>query len=182
MKKTPSSARDITVASSSEWPVIAGGLGMPISSSTVGATSASIPGPARSRRAGLVTISGTGFIEWAVLGEPSGSSMWSALPWSAVTTHTPPLSWTAATTSAEAAVDGLHGPHGRLDHAGVADHVGVGEVDDPEAREVLPARRPRTRAPPRERSSAACGRRSERRAGRARARGARRARGPPRRR
>ena len=34
-----------------------------------------------------------------MLGLPSGSSMCSALPWSAVTTHTPPLSWTAATTS-----------------------------------------------------------------------------------
>ena len=48
----------------------------------------------------MVTTSGTGLSEWAVLGEPSGSSMWSALPWSAVTTHTPPVSATAATTSA----------------------------------------------------------------------------------
>ena len=45
MKKTLSSLRDIRRSSSSEWPVIAGGFGMPISSSTVGATSASIPGP-----------------------------------------------------------------------------------------------------------------------------------------
>ena len=38
-----------------------------------------------------MTISGTGFSEWAVLGEPSGSSMWSQLPWSAVTMQAPPL-------------------------------------------------------------------------------------------
>ena len=30
-----------------------------------------------------------------MFGEPSGSSMWSALPWSAVTMHAPPESWTA---------------------------------------------------------------------------------------
>ena len=29
---------------------------------------------------GTVRITGTGLSEWAVLGEPSGSSMWSALP------------------------------------------------------------------------------------------------------
>ena len=42
----------------------------------------------RRRRAaptpGTVTITGTGFSECAVFGLPSGSSMWSALPWSAV--------------------------------------------------------------------------------------------------
>ena len=32
-----------------------------------------------------MTISGTGLSEWAVFGEPSGSSICSALPWSAVT-------------------------------------------------------------------------------------------------
>ena len=42
-----------------------------------------------------VTISGTGLSEWAVLGEPSGSSMLSALPWSAVTRQAPPDSCTA---------------------------------------------------------------------------------------
>ena len=41
----------------------------------------------------------------------------------------------------ETAVDGLDRLHGRLDHSGVADHVRVGEVDDPEA-EV--ASRPRS--------------------------------------
>ena len=45
-------------------------------------------------------MNGTGFVECAVFGEPSGSSMLSALPWSAVTMQAPPDSWTAATTSA----------------------------------------------------------------------------------
>ena len=45
-----------------------------------------------------MTTIGTGLSEWAVLGEPSSSSMWSALPWSAVTMQTPPLACTASTT------------------------------------------------------------------------------------
>ena len=57
------------------------------------------PRPSAARRPSAVTISGTGFSEWAVLGEPSGSSMWSQLPWSAVTMQAPPLPLTAATTS-----------------------------------------------------------------------------------
>ena len=84
-----------------------------------------------------MTISGTGLVEWAVLGEPSGSSMWSALPWSAVTMQAPPEPWTAATTSPRQRVDGLDRGDGGRDDAGVADHVGVGEVDDPEAVAVL---------------------------------------------
>ena len=38
---------------------------------------------------------------------------------------------------AQARVDGLDRRHRGRDHAGVADHVGVGEVDDPELRRVL---------------------------------------------
>ena len=45
----------------------------------------------------VITI-GTGLSECAVLGLPSGSSMWSALPWSAVTMQTPPFASTASTT------------------------------------------------------------------------------------
>ena len=82
----------------SERPVIASGCGIPSRSSAVGATSARMP-PSRSSRPSAVTISGTGLSEWAVLGEPSGSSMWSQLPWSAVTMQAPPLASTAATTS-----------------------------------------------------------------------------------
>ena len=47
--------------------------------------------------------------------------------------QTPPVAWTAADDRAEALVDRFYGADGRRDHAGVADHVGVGEVDDPEA-------------------------------------------------
>ncbi len=44
-------------------------------------------------------MNGTGLSECAVSGEPSSSSISSALPWSAVTRHAPPFAWTAATTS-----------------------------------------------------------------------------------
>ena len=66
----------------------------------MGVTSASTP-PSRSAsgRPSTVRISGTGFSECAVLGLPSGSSMWSELPWSAVITQAPPVSCTARTTS-----------------------------------------------------------------------------------
>ena len=43
-------------------------------------------------------MNGTGLSEWAVLTDPSSSSMWSQLPWSAVITHAPPLACTASTT------------------------------------------------------------------------------------
>ena len=60
-----------------------------------------------------MTISGTGLSEWAVCGWPSGVSISSLLPWSAVTMQTPPLSWTALDDSAEALVDDLDGAHAR---------------------------------------------------------------------
>ena len=56
--------------------------------------------PERSAPTSAVTISGTGFSECAVFGLPSGSSMWSALPWSAVMMQAPPFEWTADTTCA----------------------------------------------------------------------------------
>ena len=55
---------------SSERPVISGGCSTPSSASTVGATSARTP-PERSDNPGTVTITGTGFSEWAVFGLPS---------------------------------------------------------------------------------------------------------------
>ena len=116
----------------SERPVIASGWGMPSSSRMVGATSARMPGPS-SASPSAVTISGTGLSEWAVLGEPSGSSMWSQLPWSAVTMQAPPASPDRLDHVAEAAVDLLDRGDRGGDHPGVPDHVGVGEVDDPEA-------------------------------------------------
>ena len=98
--------------------------------------------PRRAATSGVATINGTGLSVWAVLGEPSGSSMCSALPWSAVTRHTPPPRATASTTSPQALVDGLDRVHRGRDHAGVADHVGVGEVDDREAKARLPVLAP----------------------------------------
>ena len=44
-------------------------------------------------------MTGTWLSECAVFGDPSGSSMSSALPWSAVMTSAPPDAWTAPTTS-----------------------------------------------------------------------------------
>ena len=142
--------------------------------STVGATSARTPPDARSVSPGTVTISGTGFSECAVFGLPSSSSMWSALPWSAVMMHAPPDSWTASTTAPKHAIDGLDRRHRGLDHAGVPDHVGVGEVDDPERRRVLAPGAERTRRRPRGRSSRASCRTSGRPAARGPARGVRR--------
>src|SRR3954454_10863994 len=80
-------------------PVIASGCSMPRSSRIVGATSARIPS-SRTETSSLVTMNGTGLSECAVFGDPSGSSMLSALPWSAVITSTPPESRTTSTTSA----------------------------------------------------------------------------------
>ena len=77
-----------------------GSLGIPSSARAVGTTSASTPPPSLSSRPATVTISGTGFVEWAVSGLPSGASIWSALPWSAVTIRPPPPPWTASTTNA----------------------------------------------------------------------------------
>ena len=65
------------------------------------------------RRASAVTISGTGFVVWAVCGlTPSGSSICSAFPWSAVIRQTPPSSVTRSTTRPRQRVGRLH----RLDH------------------------------------------------------------------
>ena len=61
-------------SSSNERPVISAGWSMPSSASNVGATSASTP-PSRSANPSRVTTSGTGLSEWAVFGDPSGSSM-----------------------------------------------------------------------------------------------------------
>ena len=77
---------------------------MPLIVTVPGATlrDGGIP-PARSVRPGAVTITGTGFRECAVFGEPSSLSMWSQLPWSAVIRHAPPAACTASTTSARQA-------------------------------------------------------------------------------
>ena len=71
--------------------------------------------PRAAGRPGTVTMNGTGFSECAVLGLPSSSSMWSELPWSAVITHAPPDSCTAATIVPRQRVHGLdrRGPRPR---------------------------------------------------------------------
>ena len=87
--------------------------------STVGARSPSLP-PSRRCAPASVTTSGTGFVVCAVCGEPSGSSICSALPWSAVTSATPPAALDRGQDHAERGVGGLDGrDHGR-DHAACA--------------------------------------------------------------
>ena len=88
---------------------------------------------ARAKRATrTVTTTGTGLVVWAVNGKtPSSSSIFSALPWSAVIRQTPPPLG-GLDDAAEARVGRLDGSRDGRDHAGVTDHVGVGEVDDGE--------------------------------------------------
>ena len=145
----------------------------------VGATSARIPSraqphaPGRSRSAGPARASGR-------LRAAVGLSISSLLPWSAVTMRRRRRvdggdDLAEARSTISTALD-----RGR-DHAGVADHVGVGEVDDREARRVLaPGGDERVRDP---RGAhlrlVVIGRHL---AARGRARGARRAAAPPRRR
>src|ERR671923_650076 len=59
----------------SDFPLIAAGCSWPSSARIVGATSARMP-PSRTAGISAVTTIGTGFIEWAVFGLPSGSSIW----------------------------------------------------------------------------------------------------------
>ena len=138
-----------TRRSAASGPSSPSGWSTPSISRSVGATSARTP-PSRSAAPSTVTITGTGLSECAVFGEPSGSSMWSALPWSAVMSSAPPRRLDRLDDLAEARVDRLDRLHRRRDDAGVADHVGVREVDDPEARLVLrPRRDERVARPPR---------------------------------
>ena len=120
--------------------------------------------PSRSAAPARVRTSGTGFVVCAVCGlTPSSSSSFSALPWSAVTRHTPPARCVASTTVAEARVHRLDRLDDGRDDARVPDHVGIREVDDAEAVSLRRApRRPATR--PRARTSPASGRSSRRRA------------------
>ena len=98
VRKTPHArAQSADAQPSSERPVICSGCSIPSSASAVGATSARMPSPS-SASAPAVTTNGTGLSECAVSGEPSSSSISSALPWSAVTMQAPPLPCTASTT------------------------------------------------------------------------------------
>ena len=101
----------------------------PIRPQRVGATSPRLP-PSRRGSPGRSIQSGTGLLVCAVFLEPSGSIMYSLLPWSAVTQSRPAGRRHGRAHRAHAGVDRLDAAHGGLDHAGVAHHVGVGEVDD----------------------------------------------------
>ena len=113
-------------------PVICKGWAKPSRARTVGARSDSSP-RSLSLSPFSVRIKGTRFVVWAVCGlTPSASSICSALPWSAVTRQTPPSAVHRLDDAAEAGVGRLDRLHDRRDHAGVADHVRVREVDDRE--------------------------------------------------
>ena len=91
----------------------------------------------RATSAPAVTTNGTGLSEWAVSGEPSSSSISSALPWSAVTRHAPPLAWTASTTRPRHSSTVSTAVTAASITPGVPDHVGVREVDDREGEVLL---------------------------------------------
>ena len=79
------------------FPSISGGQARPITSSMVGAMSASLPSD-RSSDPAPQRMKGTGFVVWAVMGLPSGSTICSAFPWSAVIMAMPPIFKVASTT------------------------------------------------------------------------------------
>ena len=69
----------------------------------------------------------------AVCGWPvAGSFISSQLPWSAVMKTAPPFARAASTILPTPDVDGLDRVDRRVEHAGVPDHVGVGEVHEDE--------------------------------------------------
>ena len=148
---------------SSERPVICSGCSIPSSASAVGATSARIPSPSSASAPGgdderhrVERVRGVGravllehLVGVAVVGGDDARAA---------------LGVDRLDDPAEALVDGLDRRDRRLDHAGVADHVGVGEVDDREARSPARPSGAGTPRSPRARSSPACGRTSGRRA------------------
>src|SRR5262245_60028437 len=87
----------------SRFPVMSTGIATSSIPKMVGARSDSSP-CSRSANASLVSTSGTRFVVCAVCGlTPSGSSMCSAFPWSAVTRQTPSSARTHSTTRPSAA-------------------------------------------------------------------------------
>ncbi len=69
-------------------------------------------------------------VVWAVNGPPSSASILSALPWSAVTSATPPLRSMAASTRPTPASTASTAARGRVHDAGMPHHVAVGKVHD----------------------------------------------------
>ena len=107
------------------------------------------------------TNTSTRFSVCAVCGPLSvGSHICSPLPWSAQITARPPTFSKRVEQLADAAIGRLHRLDRRRQRAGVADHVGVGEVHDDQAVLAGQDRRLRRRASPRAPTSPAAGRRS----------------------
>ena len=96
--------------------------------------SASLPSPRPvTPGGGLTSSSGTGLVVWAVCGSPvSGSRIISALPWSAVTSIAPPARVSAAASRPRQRSTVSTALIAAREIAGVADHVGVGVIDDDE--------------------------------------------------
>ena len=116
----------------SERPVISAGWGMPSSCEHGRAPRRrGCPHRCSSRTPCSVTISGTGFSEWAVLGRAVGLEHVVGVAVvggdhaGAAARRAPPRRPRARHASTVSTA-----LHRRGDHAGVADHVGVGEVDD----------------------------------------------------
>ena len=143
MKRAPSSCcADISPPPAASDRSSPGGCSMPSNSSTVGATSARMPpllaqrgiAAGHDQRHRVQRVGGVGaavglehVVGVAVVGGHD------AHPAAARGRPRPPRPRQLSTVSI--------GRHRRLDHAGVPDHVGVGEVDDREARAIRPPAR-----------------------------------------
>ena len=106
------------------------GFGRPISSSRVGATSASLPSTTL-RPCAPTTITGTRFSVCAVCGSwVVGIGHHLRIAVIGGDQQRAALGLDRGAQPAEAAIDRLHRLDGGGEIAGVADHVGVGEIDD----------------------------------------------------
>ena len=128
-------ARASSRGTSSERPVIAAGFGRPISSSKVGATSASLPSTTLRPRA-PTTITGTRFSVCAVrlMGRGIGHRLGIAVVGG--DQNRAALGFDRGAKPPEATVDRFHRLDGGVENAAMAHHVGVGEVDDDQVEAV----------------------------------------------
>ncbi len=148
------SARSASAARSASRPLI--GRSATARSSRAAAAGPSAPAASARGRPGArraasrprgppTRMTGTGLVVCAVCGSPvTGSTIVSQLPWSAVTTIAPPTSSSAATTAPSPRSTASQAVIAAARIAGVAHHVGVGEVDDDQV--VAPPRSPRRAA------------------------------------
>ena len=137
------------IGRSGSRPVISGGCGRPIRSSSVGARSARRRRRAAARPAGRRRGSpAPGWWCGRCAAPPvTGSTIISQLPWSAVTIIAPPAASSAAERAAKALVHRLAGRDGGRQVAGMADHVGVGEVHHDQVVALARSPRPGGRSP-----------------------------------